>query len=118
MALHITRGKEGEVLALFFLRKKEFEILISNWRHSHYEIDVIATKEGILHFIEVKTRHGTAFGYPEEAVSRKKFTNLKKGAEFFCRRYPGWKRIQFDILSINCFKDKKEEFYFIEDVYM
>jgi putative endonuclease len=118
MALHITRGKEGEALALFYLRKRDFDILACNWRHGHYEIDVVAAKEGVLHFIEVKTRHSAAFGYPEEAVNRKKFHCLKKAAENFMQRYPLWKRIQFDILSIRVFADKKEEIFFIEDVYI
>jgi putative endonuclease len=66
----------------------------------------------------VKTRHNHVFGYPEESVSKKKFGNLKKGAEYFMHRYPAWKRLQFDILSISVFKDRKEEFFFIEDVYL
>ncbi|MBA4166381.1 MAG: YraN family protein [Chitinophagaceae bacterium] len=118
MALHITRGKEGEALALEFLRKKDFDILVCNWRHSHYEIDIIATKNGVVHFIEVKTRHSRKFGYPEEGVSKKKFANLKKGAEYFMHRFPIWKRLQFDILAISVSKNNKEEFFFIEDVYM
>ena len=36
-----------------------------NWRFKHYEIDIIALKNEIIHFIEVKTRQTTTFGYPE-----------------------------------------------------
>jgi putative endonuclease len=118
MALHISRGKEGEALALEYLLKKDFDIITCNWRHRHYEIDIIASRDNILHFIEVKTRHNHTFGYPEESVSRKKFENLKKGAEYFMHRYPLWKRLQFDILAISRCKNKKEEFFFIEDVYL
>jgi putative endonuclease len=118
MALHNTRGKEGEELALAFLRKKDFEILTCNWRHLQYEIDIIATKNDVLHFIEVKTRHSNTFGHPEEGVSKKKFGNLKKCAEYFMHRYPAWKRMQFDILAITRFADRNEEFFFIEDVYL
>jgi putative endonuclease len=118
MALHITRGKEGEELALAFLRKMDFDILTCNWRHSHYEIDIIAVKDGVIHFVEVKTRHSMTFGYPEESVTRKKFASLKKGAEYFMRSFPARNRLQFDILAISVFRDKKEEYLFIEDVYL
>lgn len=117
MAFHITKGKRGEELAIDYLKRKDFEILTSNWRHLHYEIDIIAIQEGVLHFIEVKTRHSLAFGYPEEAVSKKKFDNIKKAAAFFMQRYPAWRRIQFDILSI-VRSTSGDEYFFIEDVYI
>jgi putative endonuclease len=54
MAQHNDFGKEGEALALEFLRKNDFEILHCNWRYSRYEIDIIAKKQSLLHIIEVK----------------------------------------------------------------
>ena len=47
MAQHNDLGKEGEALALEFLRKNDFEILHCNWRYSRYEIDIIAKKQGL-----------------------------------------------------------------------
>ena len=118
MALHNTRGKEGEEMAAKYLSGHGFEIMVRNWKCSYYEIDVIATKMGILHFIEVKTRHSLTFGFPEEGVSRKKFNNIKKAAAYFVSKYQWKARIQFDILSILCTKGKPAEFLFIEDVYL
>jgi putative endonuclease len=118
MALHIERGKAGEQMGCSFLEKKQFRILFCNWRSSHWEIDVIAEKDGIIHFIEVKTRHGLKFGYPEEAVSKKKFDNLKRAAVAFLNKYPHRNKIQFDILSILRLPRKPTEFFFIEDVYL
>ena len=56
MAEHLEVGKEGEELAANWLQQNGYEILHRNWRHSHYEIDIIASKENILHIIEVKLR--------------------------------------------------------------
>ena len=53
MAQHNDFGKEGEALALEFLRKNDFEVLHCNWRYSRYEIDIIAKKQGLLHIMEV-----------------------------------------------------------------
>lgn len=81
MALHIEKGKEGERLAVRYLEKNSYIVEFCNWRYKSYEIDIVATKGGVVHFIEVKTRHSNTFGFPEEAVSKKKFESLKK-----CRR--------------------------------
>lgn len=118
MAIHNERGKDGELLACRYLSKCGYEVEICNWKSGYYEIDIIATKEGMIHFIEVKTRHSLVFGYPEESVSKKKFSNLKKAAACFLSQYPHIRKIQFDILSIIREKDKPVQFFLIEDVYM
>jgi putative endonuclease len=118
MAIHNERGKEGELLACEYLLRRDYNVELRNWRSGYYEIDIIATKEGIVHFVEVKTRHNLKFGYPEESVSKKKFNNLKQAASCFLSKYPHIRKIQFDILSILREKDKPVEFFLIEDVYM
>ena len=118
MTNHIEKGKEGELLASRYLSKKEFEILYCNWRYRHYEIDIIALKDNVIHFVEVKTRKNTTYGYPEESVTVKKFRNLKNGAVAFLARFREVKKIQFDILSILTCPGKTTEYFFIEDVYL
>lgn len=118
MAHHINTGKLGEQMALEYLLQNEFVILHQNWRHSNWEVDVIASRNNVLHFIEVKTRRTKQFGYPEDDVTKKKVTNLINASEEFLFVYPEWKRIQFDILSISLLKNKPAEFFFIEDVHL
>ncbi len=118
MAHHNNTGFLGEKLAAEFLSKKGFSILHQNWRHSHWEVDVIASQYNTLHFVEVKTRRTQKFGYPEEDVSRKKIENLICASEEYLIQNPEWKRIQFDVLSITIPKNKPVEFFLIEDVYI
>ncbi|HWN89496.1 MAG TPA: YraN family protein [Chitinophagaceae bacterium] len=118
MAQHNEFGKEGEALALEFLRKNDFEILHRNWRYSRYEIDIVAKKQSLLHIIEVKSRHYFPGAFPEESVSKKKFNFLKKAAEEFLFLHPEYKNVQFNILSITLFKDKEPEFFLIQDVFL
>ena len=118
MAEHNDFGKEGEALALDFLRKNDYEVLHCNWRHAHHEIDIIATKETRLHIIEVKSRHYFPGAFPEESVTKKKFNFLKKAAEVYLYQHPEYKHIQFNILSITLFKNKEPEFFLIEDVFL
>jgi putative endonuclease len=117
MSRHLQTGKRGEQLAADWLKHYGFCILHINWRHSHYEIDIIAEKSEILHFVEVKTRSGNQYGNPEESVSQTKFTNLINAAEEFLYQNQQWKKVQFDILSIS-YVNGYVEYYLIEDVYM
>ena len=56
MAEHLEIGREGEKLALDFLKGKKWNILEQNWRSGHREIDIIAESNGELIIIEVKVR--------------------------------------------------------------
>jgi putative endonuclease len=118
MAEHNKTGSNGEALAADYFSQNEYQILHKNWRHSHWEVDIIAAKANVLHFIEVKTRKTKKYGLPEESVTKKKIQNLINAAEEYLYQNPAWKRIQFDILAITIIKDKPTEFFLIEDVYL
>jgi putative endonuclease len=118
MAHHNTTGRDGEKLAVNYFIEKGFSILQQNWRHSHWEVDIIASFNNVLHFIEVKTRRTKKFGYPEDDVSKKKVINLINASEEYLYLHPEWKRIQFDILSINLLRNELVEYFFIEDVHI
>jgi putative endonuclease len=117
MAIHNELGKTGEDLAVQYFTAQGYSILFRNWRYKHEEIDVIAVKNGILHFIEVKTRSNSKFGLPEESINRKKLRSFLNAAQAFLHRHAEWKRIQFDVLSISMV-DGKAAYFLIEDVYL
>ena len=118
MAQHNLTGAYGEALAATWLAEKGYQILHKNWRHSRLEVDIIAEKAGILHFVEVKTRLTEKFGHPEDNVDRKKIQNLVNAAEEYLYQQPQWKRIQFDILSISILENEPAVYFLIEDVYL
>ncbi len=118
MATHIATGKAGEQLGQVYLAGLNYQILEKNWRHSRWEVDVIAVQNNVLHFIEIKTRRGKNFGMPEEKVGKKKIQNLINAAEEYLHLNPQWQRIQFDILSIILYKTAETDYMLIEDVYL
>ncbi len=118
MAEHNITGNTGEALAAAHLIEKGYKILHSNWRHSRWEVDIIAEKNTILHFVEVKTRRTKKFGHPEDNVDKKKIQNLMNAAEEYLYQQPQWKRVQFNVLAITILKDEPVEYFFIEDVYL
>ncbi len=117
MAQHIETGKTGESLAAEWLAANDFTIIQRNWRHHRYEVDIIAGRKAILHFIEVKTRRSVAFGNPEESVSKKKLEHVMEGAAGWLHRRPAYHRVQYDVLAITLQKNTAPEYVLFEDVY-
>ena len=118
MAKHIHTGKLGEQLGTGYLITLGYRIVEKNWRHSRFEVDVIAEKDSMIHFIEIKTRRSKKIGLPEEKVGSKKIQNLINAAEQYLYLHPQWKRIQFDILSIFIENNDAVDFFLIEDVFL
>lgn len=110
-------GNLGEDLAATWLTDNNYTILHRNWRFKHAEVDIIATKQNKLHFVEVKTRTNAKFGLPEESISQTKMNTLKKAAAAFLEQYPEWKYLQFDVIAITLTNSKVEELFVIEDVF-
>ena len=114
---HHDTGKRGEELAIDFLQKQGFAIVLRNWRFKRYEMDIICEKDGVLHFVEVKTRRNDIFGYPEERVSKSKIRSMIKTGVAFQAQHPQWQQVQYNILSITL-TNNIPEYFFIEDVYL
>ena len=116
MPTHIDIGKAGEKLAEEYLAENGFTILHRNWRFSHDEIDIIATKKNMVHFVEVKYRSSNYHSHPEEAVNKKKIRTLLRCIEQFLFLNPQHVDFRLDILSITQRQNEEAEFFFIEDV--
>ncbi len=117
MSEHLEIGKQGEALAARWLTSQTYRIIEQNWRTRHYELDIIAEKSSVLHFIEVKTLRSNHFSFPEAGAGKAKIRRMISAAEAYIRKHPQWKRIQFDILSITIGREKTD-YFFIEDVFV
>lgn len=118
MARNLKTGKKGESLAAAYMEERGYRILEKNYRSGRLEVDLIAIKKDTLHFIEVKTRTSTLFGYPEENVSNMKIERILEAAEAYMNENQYYKRLQLDILSILIREDGETEYFLIEDVYL
>ncbi len=76
-------GSWGEEKAIEYLLEREYKILFHNYRNKLGEIDIIASKDRLLLFIEVKSRKNNSFGSPQTAVNYKKQVKIKKVAKYF-----------------------------------
>lgn len=97
-------GKFGETIAENYLKENGYQILCRNFRCRAGEIDIVASKGHVLHFIEVKTRQGSLFGHPSESITSKKKSHMKAAAGNYLAKMRGsaekYRQIQLDVISL------------------
>lgn len=93
-------GSLGEQAAEEFLRQAGYEICARNWRKGHYELDIVARKEGIFHFVEVKTRCTGSLTPPEAAITTRKFRALHRAASYYIATEGHGAEAQFDLAAV------------------
>lgn len=97
-------GKWGEELACRRLIEDGYTILVRNFRHHRFsEIDIIASKNAEISFIEVKTRAGLGYGRPREAVTTNKQKKIYRCAQYFLQQKGLLQKpppLSFDVIEI------------------
>ncbi len=93
-------GQAGEQIAAEWLHANGFELLHRNWRRGRYELDLVARKFGVVHFVEVKTRKAGSLTSPEEALTASKFASLMKAAQAYVAEYGIQEELQFDLIAV------------------
>ena len=94
-------GQTGERLAAECLEQRGYRIIEHNYRCPYGEIDLIAEEGQDLVFIEVKTRRGTSYGLPEEAVNRRKQQKLVCSACHYLSLQPSSDRSwRIDVVAV------------------
>jgi putative endonuclease len=72
-----------------------------NVRAAHGEIDIVAKKDELLVFVEVRTRTSHSFSYPEDTVTLRKQAYILAAAEEYLLLHPesgdSW---QFDLIAV------------------
>ncbi len=104
-------GNTGEKIAVEYLKREKFQILATNYRKNVAELDVIASKKGTVHFIEVKSvshetmkdlesavSHGTY--RPEERIDARKIRKVTQGIDMWLAETGFTGNYQFDVVMV------------------
>ena len=94
-------GPKGEQLAEQFIEQKGYRILARRFRALGGEIDLIAEKNDVLIFIEVKTATTPQFGQPEAWVTPAKQAQIIKIAKAYLHQHPDHAAPRFDVIAID-----------------
>lgn|SRR5690606_19167040 len=76
-------GQRGEQLALAHLHKQGYEILSTNWRCAHGELDIVARQNETIVFVEVRTRYTDSTDAAFESVNPRKQEKLAALAHLY-----------------------------------
>ncbi|HEV2292044.1 MAG TPA: YraN family protein [Gemmatimonadales bacterium] len=112
------RGLDGEMAALAYLTACGWSIEAHRFKLGRHDIDLIARREGIVAFIEVKTRRGSACGTPVESVDRRKREAVAKVAALWLLRFgrPN-DTYRFDVIAVHEGKGGARRIEHIEDAW-
>ncbi len=110
-------GRSGEASAVRYLKKNRYRILERNYRNRLGEIDVIAEDNGVIVFVEVKTRSGVGFGSPKEALTQKKQRSISMVALSWLKAHNKFgESARFDVVSIVAV-NKKETIELVKNAF-
>ncbi|MFQ5611396.1 MAG: YraN family protein [Anaerolineae bacterium] len=76
-------GRRGEDLAVDYLRRQGYEIVVRNWRCRAGEMDIVARQGQMLVFVEVRARRSRRLGTPEESITPAKQARLIEVAQSY-----------------------------------
>ena len=108
---NIETGRLGEDIAKNYLQSEGCNIIETNWHYSkNAEIDIIAEKDNILIFVEVKTRSSLSFGHPFEAITPHKINKVHLAIKAYlntCKKK--YKSYRLDGIAVIGLKNPKIE---------
>ena len=95
-------GLAAEERACLHLEREGFAVVERNYRSPGGEIDIVARRDGLLLFVEVRSREGASFGSPEETVGLKKRLRIAAAARRYLSDAPrdSWREARFDVIAI------------------
>jgi putative endonuclease len=94
-------GRYGEDVAARHLVENGIIVLERNWRCDLGEIDIVGRDGDVLVVCEVKTRSGTGFGTPLEAVTRTKAVRLRRlAARWLADHHSRPAHVRFDVVGV------------------
>lgn len=99
--MSLKLGVLAENFAAKLLQNKGYRILDRNFRSKFGEIDIIATLDDSLVFVEVKARWSQKFGLPEEAVTLQKLYKIRKTGEYYSLLHPELpQKLRIDVVAL------------------
>lgn len=101
-------GNKGEDIAADYLKKSGFKILFRNWKWGKNEIDIIAEKDDLVVFVEVKTRTSDFLGGVASAITTEKQKSIIFAANGYIQKFNVDKESRFDVLTIIKTGDKHQ----------
>jgi len=109
------KGDDAELLAIEYLKNKNFEIIKRNFHFGKYgELDIVAQDKKVLVFVEVRSKSNDKFGDPIDSITYSKQMKLRRAAEgyLFVNKIVN-QECRFDVITIDLSKSEPEIKHYI-----
>ena len=110
-------GKWGERIATQYIEKLGLTVVDTNYRTRLGEIDIIAKRDLVYHFIEIKARRGMQHGLYSVVFNKNKQYHIKRAAMFFLydlhQKKRHWKEISFDVIEVYLHEDFQSSIHYL-----
>ena len=116
---NVGLGRLGEEEAVRYLKSRGWTILARNIRAGRREVDVIASRGGVVAFVEVKCRRDWRFGHPLEAITRAKRLEIARVARSWLQQRtlsPGT-LVRFDAIAVSWPEGSRPELLHLPDAW-
>lgn len=110
-------GEEGENSAVFWLKMHGVKVLETNWRVGKSEIDIVSQDGSCIVFVEVKTRSGNYYEYPESSVNASKQKAMIRAAGQWLKQNDSNLSLRFDVIAIEFLPHVKRLVHFKDAFY-
>jgi len=110
-------GKLGEDMTCELLRKKGYHIRKRNYRFDRAEVDIVAEKDKMIVFVEVKARESDFLTDAAQLVPMKKQKQIIKAADAYIKEMDLSNESRFDIV-IAIINSKYKKLDHIEDAFI
>ena len=117
MAAHNELGKWGEEMAARYLLDNGYAILERDWHYGRRDLDIIASKDGLLVIVEVRTRSNMTYMQPEESVDYHKIRSISIAANSYVKTNRINASLRFDIIEVIGSPDSEYQIRHITDAF-
>jgi putative endonuclease len=119
LSKRLALGQRAESLAAGYLEGLGYIIQARNWRRPEGELDLVAFKDGLCVFVEVRSRTGTERGHPLETVDARKRSRVRRAARMYLdEERPVAAVFRFDVVGVTfALDDSPPELVHVEDAF-
>lgn len=94
-------GHEAEERVATWLKSQKLKVLQLNWRTRRCEIDIVASRNKVLYFIEVKSRSSQAWGSGLDYITPKKLAQMHFAAETWLSEHDWHHDVRLAAVSVD-----------------
>lgn len=110
-------GNSYETLAAQFLSEQGFDVLERNIYTPVGELDILAARDSVYYFFEVRYKSGSKCGSPKQSITQTKLLRMKRTLLYIKKQRKILSKCSLGFVGINTLPDGSKKFELIAPIY-